>query len=148
MADDPLHKTTEASARALEGKIQVPPDAPAELPVRFARHSGMERGYPVQPLPPEFVAEHAAARSRRERQILGHMLAVQEWYGRLMMVTRGSMRASDQTMHDLFYCGLVNGCGSPDSRGSGNTPQSSWWWLTERGEQIARACGLPPKGSK
>jgi hypothetical protein len=113
--------------------------------VRFARHSGMEQGYAVQPLPEQFVAEHVAGRSKRERQILGHLLAAQQHHGRLVMLTRGTLRASDQTMHDLFYCGLVNGCGSSDHRGSGNTPQSSWWWLTERGEQIARAGGLPPK---
>lgn len=120
--------------------------APGMLPVRFARHSGMERGYPVQPLPTEAgVAEWAAARTRRERQILGQLLHEQERAGRLMMLSRAYLRASDQVMHDLFYAGLVNGCGSADSRGSGNTPQSSWWWLTERGEQIARAAGLPPK---
>lgn len=117
----------------------------AAMAVRFDRHSGMENGYPVSPLPPAGVAEHAAARTRRERQILGMLLAAQEHHGRLMMLNRAVLRASDQTMHDLFYAGLVNGCGSPDARGTGNTAESSWWWLTERGEQLARICGLMPK---
>jgi hypothetical protein len=114
-------------------------------PVRFARHAGMEQGYSVTPLPDAGVAEWCAGRTKREREILGLLLAVQNVRGALVMMTRGALKASDQTMHDLFYAGLVNGCGSADHRGTGNTPSSSWWWLTERGEQVARAGGLVPR---
>lgn len=118
-------------------------DAPMNdgtMAVRFARHSGMEQGYSVGALDPCFVAEWVNGRTKREREILCRLLDVQELNGgRLMMCSRAFLRSSDQTMHDLFYAGLVNGCGSADHRGSGNTPASSWWWLTERGEQIARA---------
>jgi hypothetical protein len=115
------------------------------MAVRFVRHAGMESGYPVQPLPPDGVARCVAGRTKREREILGHLLAAQEHHGRLMMLSRGALRAGANTMEALFYAGLVNGCGSDDHRGTGNTPESSWWWLTERGEQIARAGGLAPK---
>lgn len=114
-------------------------------PVRFARHAGMESGYPVQPLPPDGVAEWVAGRTKREREILGHLLAAQEHHGRLVMLSRAALRAGANTMQELFYAGLVNGCGTSDRRGTGNTPESSWWWLTERGEQIARAGGKAPK---
>jgi hypothetical protein len=114
-------------------------------PVRFARHSGMEQGYAVHPLASDALADYAGRQTKRVRQILGHMLAAQEQHGRLVMVSRATLRSSGQMMQELFYSGLVNGCGSADHRGTGNTPDTSWWWLTERGEQIARACGLPPK---
>jgi hypothetical protein len=39
---------------------------------------------------------------------------------------------------------LVNGCGTPDHRGCGNTPDSSFWWLTARGKQIAELAGIEP----
>jgi len=114
-------------------------------PVRFARHAGMEHGYSVQPLKEPHAAECVAECTKRERQILGHLLAAQDHHGRLVMLSRASLRASDQSMTNLFYAGLVNGCGSSDHRGTGNTAGSSWWWLTEKGEQIARIAGLLPK---
>lgn len=115
--------------------------------VRHDRHAGMGApGIGCDPVPNE--AEWAAGRTQRERQILGALLATQSHHGRLTMLSRAALRASDQTMHNLYYAGLVNGAGTPDSRGTGNTAASSWWWLTARGEQIARRCGLPPKAAR
>ncbi|WP_206934161.1 hypothetical protein [Roseococcus thiosulfatophilus] len=112
--------------------------------VQFDRHAGMgPPGIACGPVPN--LAEWCAARTRRERQILGLLLAAQEHHGMVVLLSRADLRASDQTMHDMYYAGMVNGCGGPDRRGTGNTAESSFWWLTERGEQVARACGLPPK---
>jgi hypothetical protein len=118
------------------------------MPVRFARHAGMEYGFNVTALPEAELPEWVEGRTRREAEILRAMLAVQDQHGgRLMSCSRAHLRASGKTMHDLFYAGLVNGAGSPDARGMGNTPESSWWWLTERGEQIARAIPGRRKGT-
>jgi hypothetical protein len=118
------------------------------MPVRFARHAGMEHGFGVTALPEAELPEWVQGRTRREAEILRAMLAVQDQHGgRLMSCSRAHLRASGKTMHDLFYAGLVNGAGSPDARGMGNTPESSWWWLTERGEQVARAIPCRRKGT-
>lgn len=117
--------------------------------VRFARHSGMEEGYSVARLPDHHTAPWVEGRAPAERKALAILLAAQDAAGHLTMLPRAALKASDQTMHDLFYAGLVNGCGTPDHRGSGNTADSSWWWLTERGEQIARAGAWPiPKHAR
>lgn len=80
--------------------------------------------------------------SRRERQVLGQMLQ-DGGAGATWMLSRARLRASSNLMQGLYEAGLANGAGTRDHRGTGNTPDSSWWWLTERGEQVARAAGLP-----
>jgi hypothetical protein len=82
--------------------------------------------------------------TRRERQVIGQMLA-EGGAGAQMMLSRKRLRAGNAMMEALYIGGLVNGAGTRDERGTGNTPDSSWWWLTERGEQIARRVGLPPQ---
>lgn len=115
-------------------------------PIRFARHAGMDKA--ALPLPAEHVAEACAKASRRERQILGALLVAQREWRLVVMLSRKRLGASNRTLEAMYYAGWINGAGSPDARGTGNTPDSSWWWLTERGEQIAKVCGFPPKGAR
>lgn len=79
-----------------------------------------------------------AGLSRRQRQILTLLLKHGIEDGRVFMVQRATLRSSANFLQEMYFSGWLNGAGSGDARGSGNTPESSWWWLTERGEQIAR----------
>jgi hypothetical protein len=58
-----------------------------------------------------------------------------------MCVNRRRLKASAETMQDLHRAGLVNGAGSRDPFGTGNTPDSSWWWLSTAGMAMARRIG-------
>jgi hypothetical protein len=53
-----------------------------------------------------------------------------------MCVNRRRLKASAEAMQELYRMGLVNGAGSRDAWGTGNTPDSSWWWLTSGGMRI------------
>lgn len=64
-----------------------------------------------------------------------------------MCVNRRRLKASAETMQDLHRAGLVNGAGSRDPFGTGNTPDSSWWWLSTAGMQIARLIGMAEAGN-
>jgi hypothetical protein len=59
-----------------------------------------------------------------------------------MCVNRRRLKASAETMQDLHRAGLVNGAGSRDPFGTGNTPDSSWWWLSTAGIEMARRMGM------
>lgn len=54
-----------------------------------------------------------------------------------MCANRRRLRASAEAMQELYRMGLVNGAGSRDAWGTGNTPASSWWWLTNTGLLLA-----------
>jgi hypothetical protein len=75
---------------------------------------------------------------RRKRAILAQLLTAIDDSGRVMMTSRAELRTSANMMQELYYAGWVNGAGSNDARGQGNTPASSWWWLTTSGEALAR----------
>lgn len=77
--------------------------------------------------------------TRNERRILLALLAACHPDGRQTMTSRRDLKTSPNVMQAFYYSGWVNGAGSPDARGQGTTPESSWWWLTTRGEQVARA---------
>lgn len=76
--------------------------------------------------------------TRGERAILAQLLAAIDDSGRVVMTSRAELRTSANMMQQLYYAGWVNGAGSRDARGQGNTPESSWWWLTTSGEALAR----------
>jgi len=56
-------------------------------------------------------------------------------------VNRRRLRASEDIMHDLYFIGIVNGAGTRDAHGTGTTPDSSWWWLTSHGLDLAKSLG-------
>lgn len=58
-----------------------------------------------------------------------------------MCVNRRRLKASAEAMQDLYRMGLVNGAGSRDAWGTGNTPHSSWWWLTGAGLRLVAKAG-------
>lgn len=89
--------------------------------------------------PPGFAV--APMLNKRERQLMLAMLAQVDDTGARTPINRAALRTSANKMQEMYYAGWVMGAGSPDERGSGNTPESSWWWLTTYGEQIARAIG-------
>jgi hypothetical protein len=111
-------------------------------PVRFPLHSGMEER--AEPYLATRAQEVSATLTRRERQILGLLRAASTVLGVPAMLSRRDLRASTAKMDALYWAGLVNGCGTPDHRGCGNTPDSSFWWLTARGKQIAELAGIEP----
>lgn len=53
-----------------------------------------------------------------------------------LCTNRRRLRASAEAMQELWQLGLVNGAGSRDAWGTGNTPASSWWWLSSAGLQL------------
>ncbi len=55
-----------------------------------------------------------------------------------MCANRRRLRASAEAMQTLHRARLVNGAGSRDPWGTGNTPDSSWWWLSSAGLELAR----------
>jgi hypothetical protein len=58
-----------------------------------------------------------------------------------LCVNRRRLKARAEAMQELHAAGLVNGAGSRDPWGTGNTPDSSWWWLTSAGLRlVTRAC--------
>jgi hypothetical protein len=63
-----------------------------------------------------------------------------------MCVNRRRLRASAEAMQALHRLGLVNGAGSRDAWGTGNTPDSSWWWLSSAGLRLVTA-GASAEGS-
>lgn len=76
--------------------------------------------------------------TRRQRALLRHLLGAIMADGSADPVSRTELATSAAMMQDLYNNGLVNGAGSRDARGSGNTSDSSWWWLTTSGEALAR----------
>jgi hypothetical protein len=80
--------------------------------------------------------------TRRERQVIRQLLA-DGGAGAQMMLSRARLGTGNAMMEALYIGGLVNGAGTRDERGTGNTPDSSWWWLTARGEQIAQLLAQP-----
>lgn len=88
-----------------------------------------------------FSADWAVADSltKRQRAILLELSTAIRPGGDAAMMNRETLKTSAGMMQELFYAGLVNGAGTRDDRGTGNTPASSWWWLTTRGEQVADA---------
>jgi hypothetical protein len=111
---------------------------------RHERHSGMGEWAGV--VPDTRMGVIADTLSRRERQVIGQMLQ-DGGAGATQMLSRARLKAGAPLMEGLYVAGLVNGAGTRDDRGTGNTPDSSWWWLTERGEQVARAVGLPVRSA-
>lgn len=83
--------------------------------------------------------------TQRGRQILAALLTQVRPDGSTGMLNRAELETSANMMQQLYYNGWVNGAGSRDDRGSGNTPESSWWWLTTTGELYARALASPVK---
>ena len=76
--------------------------------------------------------------TRRDRQILQALLDAVQPCGGSNMLNRADLKTSANKMQEFYYNGWVNGAGSRDERGTGNTPESSWWWLTTAGEAVAR----------
>ena len=58
-----------------------------------------------------------------------------------MCVNRARLKASAETMRALHHRRLVNGAGSRDAWGTGNTAASSWWWLSTDGLALAYEIG-------
>lgn len=58
-----------------------------------------------------------------------------------LCVNRRRLKASAEAMQELYHAGLVNGAGSRDPWGTGNTPDSSWWWLTTHGMRLVTGVG-------
>jgi hypothetical protein len=58
-----------------------------------------------------------------------------------LCVNRRRLKASAEAMQELYIAGLVNGAGSRDPWGTGNTPDSSWWWLTTEGMRLVTGAG-------
>lgn len=54
-------------------------------------------------------------------------------------VNRRRLKASAESMQEFHAAGLVNCAGSRDPWGTGNTPDSSWWWLTTAGMRIVES---------
>jgi len=79
----------------------------------------------------------------RGRAILVQLLAAIERNGIVLMTSRAELRTSGEFMQQLYYDGWVNGAGSNDTRGTGNTAASSWWWLTTSGEATVRTIAGP-----
>lgn len=103
--------------------------------IRAADRDFNAPGLHHSPMPP---ADIAARLTRRERQILQMLLGVIGSDGGTDSLNRATLRTSGPKMQELYWNGWVNGAGSRDEHGTGNTPQSSWWWLTTYGERIAR----------
>lgn len=115
-------------------------DAQSSIPPR-RRVQSHDRDFGVQSIyAPDTSSETiAAALTKRQCDILLHLLDAVQPGGPVLMTSRAELRAGADTMQDLYYCGLVNGAGTRDARGTGNTPNSSWWWLTTLGERVATA---------
>lgn len=88
-------------------------------------------------------AEIATSLTKRQAQILAQLRSAIREDGSADPLSRAEIKSSALFMQEMYYAGLVNGAGTRDERGSGNTPQSSWWWLTRWGEEVA--CALPAK---
>lgn len=117
--------TTERPARTLRPVAKDQRDYGAIAP-----RSGAPPAFAVTPM-----------LNKRERQLMLAMLAQVDDTGAAIPLNRATLRTSGNKMQEMYYAGWVMGAGTPDERGSGNTPESSWWWLTTYGEQIARAIG-------
>lgn len=55
-----------------------------------------------------------------------------------LCVNRRRLKASAEAMQNLYRAGLVNGAGSRDAWGTGNTADTSWWWLSSEGIKVAK----------
>ena len=119
--------------------VQMVPKAPTprRLVSRDSRDWGVWNAGPLDPA--SACTDIAQNLTRNERRIMLALLAAIDPDGRQVMVSRRDLKTSANVMQGLYFSGWVNGAGSNDARGQGNTPDSSWWWLTTRGEEIARA---------
>lgn len=120
---------------AHRGSDPTPP-RPRRMVRPADRDFGVPNAAPNAGPPAEQVAGHL---TKRERAIMAALLAAILPDGTVTMTSRRDLKASADTMQQMWMNGWVNGAGSPDARGTGNTPDSSWWWLTTKGEAIARA---------
>jgi len=111
----------------------TPPPAPKRMVDRHTRDWGVRL---IQTDTPQ--ERQASQVTGRTKAILLKLLEAIETNGEVAMTSRAELKTSANMMQQLYYNGWVNGAGSSDARGSGNTPQSSWWWLTNEGEKIAR----------
>jgi hypothetical protein len=68
--------------------------------------------------------------TKREAQILHHLDAANGHW-----VTQADTRASQRTMQDLYFRGLVDGAGYDDDKGSGNYPHTRVDRITRRGQR-------------
>lgn len=119
--------------------VQVLPKAPT--PRRLVRSDSRDWGMPNAGTlnSSSACAVEAQNLTRNQRRIMLALLAAIDSDGRQVMTSRRDLKTSANVMQAFYYSGWVNGAGSNDARGQGNTPDSSWWWLTTRGEEIARA---------
>lgn len=112
--------------------------------VRMIRRE--DRNFAMRAVHDSFSADrYAATITKRQKAILLELLAAIRPGGDVAMTNRATLKTSANMMQELFYSGLVNGAGTRDDRGTGNTPASSWWWLTMEGEQVALAIGRRAK---
>jgi hypothetical protein len=125
---------TATAARPLRVTIVSPKGRDFNAVPRFAPPDGT---------PSPAAADVAAGLSKREAKILAQLRSAIRPDGSADPLSRAELKTSSPFIQDMCYAGLVNGAGTRDARGSGNTPQSSWWWLTRWGEEVA--CALPAK---
>jgi hypothetical protein len=76
--------------------------------------------------------------TKREKELFRALLEQVQPCGGCIMINRATLRTSGSKMQEWYYNGWVMGAGSRDERGTGNTPETSWWWLTGAGEAVAR----------
>lgn len=117
---------------------------------RLVNESDRDSGVPNSAIrPDEWYDQQAGGQwPHAQRRILLALLAAPAPAGRVAMLTRADLKTSANMMQQLYYAGWVNGAGSRDARGMGNTPESSWWWLTRHGEKMARAIPQKPRSAR
>ena len=108
------------------------PDWTDCTPCNHRRDAGMPRGLPAA------ARNDLTPNQRRIIQLLATLDArpMPDGTAMRMCANRRRLRASAEAMQELYSMGLVNGAGSRDAWGTGNTPATSWWWLTSGGMRI------------